>query len=98
MSVIVFAENWDGKFKKSTYEAISYGSEIAKQVGGNVTAIVIGNTSDDDMRSLGKYGAQKVLSIKNDKLNSLNPSAYASAIAQAAQKENAKVVIISYTY
>lgn len=98
MSVIVFAENWDGKFKKSTYEAISYGSEIAKQVGGNVTAVVIGNASDDDMKSLGKYGAQKVLSVKNDKLNSLNPSAFASAIAQASQKENAKVIIVSYTY
>lgn len=98
MSVVVFAENWDGKFKKSTYEAISYGSEIAKQVGGNVTAVVIGNVSDDDMKSLGKYGAQKVLSVKNDKLNSLNPSAFASAIAQASQKENAKVVIVSYTY
>ncbi len=101
MSVIVFAENWDGKFKKSTYEAISYGSEIAKsrELGsGSVTAVVIGNVSDDDMKSLGKYGAQKILSVKNDKLNFLNPSAFASAIAQASQKENAKVVIVSYTY
>ncbi len=98
MSVVVFAENWDGKFKKSTYEAISYGSAIAKQVGGNVTVVVIGNVGDDDMKSLGKFGAQKVLSVKNDKLNSLNPSAFASAITQAAQKENAKAVVISYTY
>ena len=50
------------------------------------------------LTSLGKYGAQKVLSVKNDKLNTLKPSAYASAIAQVAQKENAKVVVISYTY
>ncbi|MFI5163996.1 MAG: electron transfer flavoprotein subunit alpha/FixB family protein [Bacteroidia bacterium] len=98
MSVLVFAENWESKFKKSTYEAISYASEIAKQVGSSVTAVVIGNVSDDDMKSLGKYGAQKVLSVKNDKLNVLNPSAYASTIAQAAQKENAKAVILSYTY
>ncbi len=98
MSVLIFAENWDGKFKKSTFEAISYGSELAKQTGGNVTAVVIGNVSDDDMKSLGKYGAQKVLSVKNDKLNAHNPSAYASAIAQAAQKENAKLIVLSYTY
>ena len=98
MSVLIFAENWDGKFKKSTYEAISYGAELAKQAGGAVTAVVIGNVSDDDMKSLGKYGAQKVLSVKNDKLNVLNPSAYASAIAQAAQKESAKIIVVSYTY
>ena len=98
MSVLVFAENWDGKFKKSTYEAVSYANEIAKQLGESVTALTIGNVSDDDMKLLGKYGAKKVLSIKNDKLNSLNPSAYASGLAQAAQKENAKTIIISYTY
>lgn len=98
MSILVFAENWDGKFKKSTYEAISYGTEIAKQTNSTVTALVIENVSDDDMKSLGKYGAQKVLSVKNDKLKSMNPSAYASVIQQAAQKESAKVVILSYTY
>lgn len=98
MSVLIFAENWNNKFKKSTFEAVSYGYEIAKQISGSATALVIGNVSDDDMKLLGKHGAQKVLSVKDHKLNSLNPSAYASAIAQAAQKENAKVVVISYTY
>ena len=98
MSVLIFAESWDGKFKKSTYEAVSYGAELAKQVGGSVTAVVVGNVSEDDMKSLGKYGAQKVLSVKNDKLNALNPSAFASAIAQASQKESAKAVVVSYTY
>lgn len=98
MSVLVFAENWDGKFKKSTFEAVSYGAEIARQAGGAVSAVVIGNVADDDLKGLGRHGAQKVLSVKNDKLCSLNPSAYASAIAQAAQKENAKVVVISSTY
>ena len=52
MSVLVFAENWDGKFKKSTYEALSYGAEIAKQTGGSVTAVVIGNVSDEGLTSV----------------------------------------------
>ncbi|MEW6470440.1 MAG: electron transfer flavoprotein subunit alpha/FixB family protein [Bacteroidota bacterium] len=98
MSVIVFAENWSGKFKKSTFEAVSYGAETAKMLGASVTAVVIGNVSDEDLKSLGKYGATKVLSVKNDKLNELVPQAYAGIIAQAAQKEGAKAVIISYTY
>ena len=96
--VLVFAENWGGKFKKSTYEAVSYGAEIAKQLGGTVTAVAIGNISDENMKSLGKYGASKVLSVQNNALISMNPSAHAAAIAQASQKENAKVIIVSYTY
>ena len=98
MSVLVFAENWDGRFKKSTFEAVSYGAEIAKQNGSSVTAVVIGNVNDADMKALGKYGAAKVLSVKNDKLNTLVPQACASVVAEAARKEGAKVVVISYTY
>lgn len=98
MSVLVFAENWDGKFKKSTFEAVSYANEIAKKLSTTVSAIVIGNVGDDDLKSLGKYGAAKVLSVKNDKLNALSSQAYSSVIAEAAQKEAATVVVFSHTY
>ena len=85
MSVIVFTESWEGRFKKSTFEAVSYGAEVAKLLGTTVTAVSIGNVSDDDLKALGKYGATKVLSVKNDKLNSLVPQAFASIIAEAAR-------------
>ncbi len=98
MSVLVFAEHWEGRFKKSTFEAVSYAGEVAKSVGGTTTAIVIGDVNDEDMRSLGRYGVQKVLSAKNDRLNALNPAAFSSVISEAAKKENTKVVIISNTY
>jgi electron transfer flavoprotein alpha subunit len=98
MSVLVFAESWDGRFKKSTFEAVSYASAVAKSLGTTATAVAIGNISDDDLKSLGKYGASKVLSVKNDKLGALSPQAYTAVVAEAAKKENAQVVIISYTY
>jgi len=98
MSVVVFAENWEGKFKKSTFEAVSYANEIAKKLSTTTVAVVIGNVSDDDMKNLGKYGAGKILNVKNDKLNNLVPQAYSSIIAEAAQKESATAVIFSYTY
>lgn len=98
MSVLVFAENWDGRFKKSTFEAVSYASTVAKSIGGNVTAVTIGNVSDEDIKSLGKYGAAKVLSVKNDKLGVLVPQAYTAIISEAAKSAGAKVVVISNTY
>ena len=36
MSVLVYAESWEGKFRKSTYETISYASETAKNFGKDV--------------------------------------------------------------
>ncbi len=32
MSVLVYTENWDGKFKKLSFELVSYASEIAKMI------------------------------------------------------------------
>ncbi len=40
MSVLVYTENWDGKFKKATYEIVSYANEIAKQLGSEVEAML----------------------------------------------------------
>jgi electron transfer flavoprotein alpha subunit len=43
MNVLVYIENITGKFKKSTYEVVSYAAAIAKQTGGTLTAVSIGN-------------------------------------------------------
>jgi electron transfer flavoprotein alpha subunit len=98
MSVLVFAENWEGRFKKSTYEAVCYAAEIARQLSTTVTAVVIGNVSEDDQKSLGKYGANKVLAVKGDKLNTLDSGIYTAILGEAAKKEEAKVIVVSYTY
>ena len=42
MSVLVFAESWDGKFKKGTFEAVTYAHETAKKLGVSTTAVTIG--------------------------------------------------------
>jgi electron transfer flavoprotein alpha subunit len=98
MSVLVFAENWEGRFKKSTFEAVSYASEIARQMGTSTTAVAIGNISDEDLKSLGKYGATKVLHVKGDKFNTLEPGVFTTVLAEAAKASQAQVVIVSYTY
>lgn len=96
MSVLVFTENWDGKFKKLSYELISYAREIANNHGTSVVALSIGTVSDEELRSLGRYGAAKVLKVTNEQLNFLNNQAYTSVIAQAVAQENADVVIFAH--
>lgn len=98
MSVLVFTENWEGKFKKSTFEAVSYANEIAKSLGLTTTAIAIGNVKEDDLKSLGKYGASKVLIVKDDKLNTMVAQAYTTIITEASKKENAQFIVVSNTY
>lgn len=96
MSVLVIAETWDGKFKKLSFELVSYAHEIASKINTSVVALSIGNVTDDEFKKLAPYGATKVLSVNNEKLNGLNNQAYASVIAQAVAKENATIIVFSH--
>jgi len=96
MSVLVYTENWDGKFKKLSFELISYAHEIANKLGTSVVALSIRNVSEDVLKSLGNYGASKVLNCNQESLKWLDNQAYTSVIAQAVTKENANVVIFAH--
>lgn len=92
MSVLVYIESEEGKFKKTAYEVASYARGIADMLGTTVTGVTF-NASETD--SLGTYGVDKVFRINQDKLKDFNASAYASALKQVAEKEDAKVVVVS---
>jgi len=95
MSLLVYTENWDGKFKKLTFEIVSYASEIAKMTGTSLTTLSIGKVEDAELKKLGKYGAQKILSAEDGSLSVLDSQVYSDVIARVAVKENAKVIVIS---
>ena len=95
MSVLVFTENWDGKFKKLSFELVSYASKVAEMLGTTATALSIGNVADDELSKLGNFGAKKIITLKNDALNILDSQAYTAAIAEVAQKENAIVIVVA---
>lgn len=98
MSVLVYVENADGKFKKSTFEVVSYARAVADLLKTDLLAISIGNVQQEDLSNLGKYGASKVLNVSDDKLKTFNSQAYASVISEAAKKENASVVILANSF
>lgn len=94
MSVLIYTEFSDGKFKKVALELASYARKVADAMGTTVTALTV-NASD--VSELGKYGVQKVLKVNDSKLEGFNAKAYADVVAQAAQKEGSKVVVLSST-
>ena len=63
MSVLVFTENWDGKFKKLSFELVSYASKLAEILNTSAIALTIGTVSDDELKKLGKYGAAKIIKV-----------------------------------
>lgn len=98
MSVLIYAENAGGKFKKATFEAVSYARVIADQNNTTLTALSIGDVSTDELNVLAKYGADKILSVTNSQLKNFVNQAYASVIAEAAKKEGADIVVLSNSF
>ncbi len=96
MSVLVYTENWDGKFKKLSYEIVSFAAAIAKEMNTTVTALSIGHVAGDELKSLGKYGANKILDVQDDRFESLDNKALAEAVAKAAKAEDANLVIFAH--
>lgn len=94
MSILIYAESAEGKFKKAALELASYAKKVADTMGTSVTALTINasNTSE-----LGKYGVSKVLQVSNEQLATFNAKAYASVIQQAAEKEGTSLVVLSST-
>jgi electron transfer flavoprotein alpha subunit len=98
MAILVYVENWDGRFKKLSFELVSFAHALAKQTGSTVTALSIGKVADEELMKLGTYGASKVFKAENDKLIGLVPSVFSTAVSQAANKENADIVILSNNF
>ena len=94
MSILIYAESAEGKFRKIAFELASYAKKVAESLGTTVTAVTI-NTGD--ISDLSKYGVDKVLKVNNEKLTSFSAKAYADIIKQAAQKEGAKLILLSST-
>ncbi len=95
MSVLIFLDHFDNQIKKSSFETLTYGAAIAKQLGTTAEALLLG-TVNDDLPSLGKYGISKVNQANNELFNSLDSQVYSKAIAEAVQATSAEVVIFSH--
>ncbi len=95
MSVLVFLENWDGKFKKLSFELVSYASKVAEMLGQPAIALSIGKVDASELEKLAAYGAEKVINIENDSIKAFDEQVYTSMIAEVAQKTGANILVLA---
>ncbi len=95
MSVLVYTENWDGKFKKLTFELASYASELAKMLGSTATALSIGTADEEELKKLSQYGISRVIHVSAESLKHFDPQAYTRVIAKVAKNEGTKTLVMA---
>mgnify|MGYP001250244362 CR=1 FL=1 len=91
MSILLFVESQQKKLKKGSSELSSYGFALAKQQNTKFTIVTV-NCEDADQ--LANYGASKLINLKLSTKH-FEAHAYATALAEIATKEDAKIILIS---
>jgi len=94
MSVLIFADQFEGHIKKSSYEALAYGAKLAEMMGTSAEGLVLG-TIKDDLSALGKYGVKKIHHVSDASLDHMDAQQYAAVIADAVKQLQATVVVFS---
>ena len=92
MAIFVYAENINGIYKKAAFEAVSYAKSIAEKNGDTVTAFSVNPTDSSDL--LYKYGADKVINIKDEGLKNFSAKAFAQAMNEVA---DGNIIVFPHT-
>ncbi len=93
MTVFVVAERADGAFRKVTFEALT----AARQLGGEVQAVLLGSGVEASAAELGTYGASKVMVADDAALAEYTVDAYTDVLAEIFGAAGPTAVIIGAT-
>jgi electron transfer flavoprotein alpha subunit len=89
--ILVFVEEREGKVKKTSLEAISAARKLADQLQESVTALRIGD--GEPSVDLAQYGADKIMRVRHELLNTYSTEGYCAAVAQAAQQMEPRFIL-----
>jgi electron transfer flavoprotein alpha subunit len=95
--VMIYGEIRGGKLKKTALELASEGRKIADQLGGDLSAVLIGSQADQFGADLAKYGVDTVYVVESPELETYNSEYYAQALAHVARDKGADILLMSHT-
>src|SRR5512135_3871803 len=95
MTTLIFAEQRDGKFKKSSLETVRAARGISDRLGASCVALVAGSAVEAIAGPLGAYGAQRVIAVDQPDLAQHTGTAVAKVIAEVARQEGATLLFLA---
>ncbi len=93
--VLVLGEVREGNLRNVSYEAVAAGKLIAE--GGEVVAVLIGETVANLGAAMIQYGADRVVTVENEQLNNYTPDGYAQALLAVVNAENPEGIVLGHT-
>lgn len=95
--VLIYGEIKAGKLKKTALELASEGRKLADELGGDLTAVLMGPEAEQFAGDLAKYGADAVVVVEAAELETYNSEYYAQALAQVIKDKGSEIVLMSHS-
>jgi len=83
--VLAVLEQRDGALRKVSHEVVTGARRLADALGGNVDALILASGAVKGAEQVGRFGADKVITLANAAFGTYAPEGYARAIAERAK-------------
>ena len=97
MAVIGYVEWRGGEFRKSAYEVVSEAKRLAKELGTDAVAVLIGKGVREKAAEFAAYGADRILVADSEQFEYFVPDVYVRLLQQAVEQTGARFVLLAHT-
>jgi electron transfer flavoprotein alpha subunit len=93
--VLAVLEQRDGALRKVSHEVVTGARRLADALGGNVDVLILASGAVRGAEQVGRFGADKVITLTNAAFGTYAPEGYARAIAQRAKSGGYEAVVFA---
>ena len=96
--VWVFIEQRSGKVADVSFELLSKGRKLAKELNGPLKALVIGSKMDGVVEETFRYGAQEALVVDHPDLEEYKTMPYSRIVSELVGERKPRIVLFGATF
>ncbi|MFQ5462388.1 MAG: electron transfer flavoprotein subunit alpha/FixB family protein [Phycisphaerae bacterium] len=97
-NVLVFIEQRGGNVLPASYQLLSLAGELAKTIGGQAEACVVGQGVGGLTDEIASYGASRVFTVDDGELMHYRSMPYAAALTAAIDAADPRLVLVPTTF
>jgi electron transfer flavoprotein alpha subunit len=98
MNILLITEQREGKWNKTSFEALAAAQQIAAEAKGRLAGLVIGKGVATLADELAASKLDEVLLVEHDLLGAYTPDGFTLALAQAIAQAKPDLVLLPHTY
>lgn len=95
--ILVFIEQRDNEIQNVSLELLGKGREIADKLDGELVGALIGNNVSDLCKTVGQYGADRVVTVEDKVLEVYTTEVYTKAMTAIIKEEQPEILLIGAT-